>query len=304
MYDYVLSTNARDEVAISEFVLYHLLIGFDFVFVIDHRSVVPIREKLMAELPSEFAQKVLVVRQETDDGGKMDWINRLVLPFVRRTCSRYFMHLDADEFLRLRADIPSVPDLIMSLTPKPDILVLHWHFFGSAGLQVNESPGGHVLPTYTRCSPSLHNHFKSLVSRAVFSDPRYTYDNPHYSAGPGKYTNLLGAGEYGVNLQGLPAEQVFGILIDPRSPCLVEACLHHYVTQSRDVFYRRKVRLSRDDIIGLMRQLSQDVFDEELTKYNEETCTDLADFYEARMRHLLRVPAPRFPPRFPHVPAT
>ena len=205
------------------------------------------------------------------------------------------MHLDADEFLRLRADIPSVPDLIRSLTPKPpDALVLHWHMFGSAGLRRNESPGGHVLPTYTRCPPSLHSHFKSLIIRAVFSDPLYTYDNPHYSTrtGPFKYTNLLGAGEYGVNLSGLPAEQVFGIFIDLRSPCLVEACLYHYVTQSRDVFHRRKVILSRDDVVGLMRPLqSQDVVDEELNKYNEETCTDLADFYEARVRSLLRVPA-------------
>jgi hypothetical protein len=290
MYDYVLSTNARDEVAISEFVLYHLLIGFDFVFVIDHRSVVPIREKLMAELPSEFAQRVLVVRQDTDDGGKMDWINRHVIPFVRRTCSRYFMHLDADEYLRLRADIPSVPDLIRSLTPNPpDVLVLHWHMFGSAGLQVNESPGGHVLPTYTRCSPSLHSHFKGLVSRAVFSDPRYTYDNPHFSTGPFKYTNLLGAGECGVNLPGLSAEHIFGKFVDPRSPFVVEACLNHYDTQSREVFYRRKVRLPRDDIIGLVRPFSPDAIEEELKKNNEETCTDLADFYEARMRHLLRV---------------
>jgi hypothetical protein len=123
----------------------------------------------------------------------------------------------------------------------------------------------------------------------VFSDPRYTYDNPHFSTGPFKYTNLLGAGEYGVNLPGLSAEHIFGKFVDPRSPFVVEACLNHYDTQSREVFYRRKVRLPRDDIIGLVRPFSPDAIEEELKKNNEETCTDLADFYEARMRHLLRV---------------
>ena len=42
----VLFTNARDEQNIKEWVVHHLLLGFDCIYIFDHLSVVPLEEEL------------------------------------------------------------------------------------------------------------------------------------------------------------------------------------------------------------------------------------------------------------------
>lgn len=279
MHKYVISTNARDEPAIAEFVLYHLLVGFDFVFVIDHRSAIPIADELEKRLPVEFLRKTRVVRQDTDGGGKMAWISEHVVPFVRSSCSGYYIHLDADEFFKLRKDFDTVDDMMQSMG-SPDILTLHWRLFGSSGLRSN--PSGRVIPTYTRCSQSLDQHFKSMVSRRVFTDPRYAVVHPHWCYGPFKHVNLVGVGRFGNELPR-DAGAIMRIFADGRRPQDAEACIHHYAIQSLEDLERRKVNRPRDDTLGY-REV--DVRDSVL-QFNDESCTDLADFYDRRMKQIL-----------------
>ena len=91
----MLFTNARDEKHIKEWAAHHLLIGFDHVYIFDHKSTVP--------LTSEFAgfdTRVVVERCELGVPPKIPLMKRAA-EIAANMRADWFIYLDADEFIIL-----------------------------------------------------------------------------------------------------------------------------------------------------------------------------------------------------------
>ena len=43
----ILFTNARDELKLKEWVAHHLLLGFDFIYIFDHKSKIPLKGQFL-----------------------------------------------------------------------------------------------------------------------------------------------------------------------------------------------------------------------------------------------------------------
>lgn len=280
MYDYVLSTNARDEPNISEFVVHHLMLGFDHVFVVDHKSKTPIQHEV-DKLPDIFKSNITVVRHDTDDGRKSDWINKYVVPFALKNCSKYFVHLDADEYIKLRADIANIQELFEA-TGKPDILLLHWRMFGTSGLLTN--PNCHLMPAYTKCDNLLAQACKSFIHRRVFSKKGFSYNHPHWLSNfKATYTNLTGKSVELVH----PDKNFFKTFADTRSPETVEAYINHYAIQSVDCYIKRKIKRVRDDNLKF-RTKTLDIDVENILALHDETeCLSLKTLYHDKLERIL-----------------
>ena len=78
-----LFTNARDEPHIAECVAHHLLLGFDRIHIFDHKSVIPISQKLGTTF-----NRVTVERVENIDGKiKLNLIKRAVDIATKKSAS-------------------------------------------------------------------------------------------------------------------------------------------------------------------------------------------------------------------------
>ena len=93
----ILFTNARDENNIKEWVAHHLLIGFDLIYIFDHKSKKPISDEL-----KNFKKGVVVERCEMDGPIKMQLMMK-ASKIATASGADWMLYLDADEFLILNA---------------------------------------------------------------------------------------------------------------------------------------------------------------------------------------------------------
>jgi hypothetical protein len=89
----VLFTNARDEKNIKEWAVHHLLLGFDYVFIFDHKSKKPIKNMFYG-----FDRRIVVERCEMNNAPKMPLMN-IALKKAKSMRASWFIYLDADEFI-------------------------------------------------------------------------------------------------------------------------------------------------------------------------------------------------------------
>jgi hypothetical protein len=99
--NYILSTNVRDENNILEWIIYHLLLGFDKIVIIDHKSIIPIIKIIQ---PYEWKKKIYVIRREDNGPVKMKFLNEIIVPYMITNCNKYFIHLDADEYIYIKEE--------------------------------------------------------------------------------------------------------------------------------------------------------------------------------------------------------
>ena len=76
-FNYVLSTNVRDENNIIEFIMHHLTLGFDHIYIIDHLSKVKVTDSIKV-LPQKYRTMVSVFRLENPDLVKIKMINNII----------------------------------------------------------------------------------------------------------------------------------------------------------------------------------------------------------------------------------
>ena len=98
----ILFTNARDEKRIKEWAAHHLLIGFNTIYIFDHKSQTPLKDVF-----KNFDKRVVVERCEMNAAPK--------LPLMKRASeiaclmkADWFIYLDADEFIILNIIIESI----------------------------------------------------------------------------------------------------------------------------------------------------------------------------------------------------
>ena len=117
----ILFTNARDEKNIREWAAHHLLLGFDLVYIFDHKSELPLIDEF-----ENFDTRVTVERFEWESPVKIPLINRAIA-IAKQLNAAWMLYLDADEFLILNEfiDVPS----LLNAYPYADSLGINWLFF-------------------------------------------------------------------------------------------------------------------------------------------------------------------------------
>ena len=136
-YDYILSTNVRDENNILEFIIYHIMIGFDKILIIDHLSKNLIINKINI-LPKYYKDKIQVIRFNKEGSHKLHFLNNIIIPYMKQNCNKYFIHLDGDEYINLNNNYSNISSLLKHFN-YPDILNLNWLLFGSNNKEYNDN---------------------------------------------------------------------------------------------------------------------------------------------------------------------
>jgi hypothetical protein len=231
-----LFTNARDEPNIAEWIVHHLLLGFDKIFVFDHLSKIPIASKLTNKL----GPNVIIERVGGDKNIKIPLMKNAAKISEKEHAS-WMLYLDADEFLLLNNC-----DNIKTFLSKynfADALGINWLMFGSSNYKTQ--PKGLITEHFIMSEPLLDQHVKSFVRPEaiinIFNPHNYKIINParYYAA----TNNRMPMG---------PFNKIPKIFINS------DAYIAHYVIQSEEEYYRRKGRLM-DDGSGIKTGLYKDI---------------------------------------------
>ncbi len=236
--NYILSTNARDEKNILEWIIYHLLIGFDKIVIIDHKSIIPIINLIQ---PFEWKHKIHIIRREDEGAVKMLFLNNVIMPYMMLNCNRYFIHLDADEYIYINEN--NIETFLNKYNA--DILTLNWLMFGSNNIEYNNHPNNFLIPTFTKSNDKIDSHFKCFIK--INKNKPFTFTSPHtikYTRqGDTVYTNVMNTKrKYNSPLQ------IKDDLIITESLEKIPGYINHYYIQSKEDYMNRKVNRNRDDI--------------------------------------------------------
>lgn len=222
-----LFVNARDEKHIREWAAHHLLIGFDRIFIFDHKSKVPLKKVF-----KNFDKRVKIIDvSNLNDGVKLTLMAKAI------TISNFFkmdwmIYLDADEYIILNKYI-NIKDLL-SIYNHADSLGINWLFFGSNYLK--KDPDGLIIENYTRSDLFLNDHVKTFVRPSKILR---TSGNPHY------YVMINNDRYFGINnarLRHSYHSNIYNIEYY-KAPIYIA----HYINQSEETYSNRKMILPRDD---------------------------------------------------------
>lgn len=226
-----LFTNARDEKHIREWAAHHLLIGFDYVIIFDHNSIIP-----LTEVFQNFDKRVTVIRYETPPS--QNSIKLTLMEKARKAARKmkvdWFIYLDADEFIILKKNYKGIKHLLNNYNFAHS-LSLNWLMFGSNNL-VND-PDGLILDNYTKSDLILNNHVKTFV-RPFEAKNAVT---PHFYNIRNK-SRMFSLDKF------LDGSEPYSFNTNNKEYYNVPAFIAHYVNQSEETFIKRKCNLPRDDI--------------------------------------------------------
>jgi hypothetical protein len=230
----MLFTNARDEKNIKEWAAHHLLLGFDLIYIFDHKSKIPLKTVF-----SNFDQRVQVERCEMPNKIKLNLMNR-ASKIAKILNVDWMIYLDADEFIILNNKYKGIKHLL-SVYNHADSLGVNWLLFGSNHLK--KDPDGLILENYTKSELFLNDHLKSFVRPSKIIRP----GNPHFYCikDPTRYFGINNT-----NITTLHHSNIYNIEYY-KAPIFIA----HYVNQSEETFTKRKLLLPRDDN-GEHRQLN------------------------------------------------
>ena len=228
-----LFTNARDEKNIKEWAAHHLLLGFDMIYIFDHKSHIPLKKVF-----TDFDKRVIVERCELD--------NPVKLPLMKRAAkisnnygADWMIYLDADEFLVLNGFV-NVSRMLL-YNRHADSLAINWLMFGTNGHKTD--PTGLIIENYTKSEFFLNNHVKTFVRPSQITGAI----NPHYYniINPMRMISinnrLINKHEAHINNWHIEYHKA-------------RAFIAHYVNQSEETYYKRKIALPRDDVNAFRKQ--------------------------------------------------
>ena len=166
----ILFTNCRDENNILEWIVHHKNIGFDFIYIIDHKSIIPIKHIINKNI-----ENIHIERNDNEidkNNNKMVFIDNAI-SYSKKNKYDWMLYLDADEFLILKDD-DNIKSFIFKYK-EYDLVGLNWLYFGNNYYHI--TPKGTILENYTKCQNKFNLHIKSLtkVNKIISNGP-----NPHY----------------------------------------------------------------------------------------------------------------------------
>ena len=219
--------NARDEKNIKEWAAHHLLIGFDFILIFDHKSQIP-----LCNVFSNFDKRVSVIKIDLENGNIKEKLMNNAIVIANRIDLDWFIYLDADEFFILNNRFKGIKHFLNTYS-YADSIGINWVMFGSNNLV--EEPNGLILENYQKSRKNLDQHVKSFVRP---QEAKHS-DNPHYYhiRNPRKMV--------GIDFKLLNYPYCFN-KIDLRFK-QAPAYIAHYVYQSEETYIKRKLNNKGDD---------------------------------------------------------
>jgi hypothetical protein len=271
-YNYILSTNVKDENNILEFILYHLMIGFDKIFIIDHLSKEPVKD-IINKLPDKYKNKIEIFRFNRNGPYKLYFLNDIIIPYMKKNCNKYFIHLDGDEYINLNNNFNTIDEL-MRYYKYPEILCLNWLLFGSNNKENNDNKYKCLIPTYTKCENTIHEHFKIIISSKLNN---YNYINPHMILIKDNNTIYTDINNNKHILNSTKYEHIYNLFRSTytnKNIKKIKTFINHYTIQSKQDYLKRKVKRYRDDK-NENRENSNEIF----KIYNDIEYNNLLPYY-------------------------
>jgi hypothetical protein len=243
----ILFTNARDEKNIKEWVAHHLILGFDLIYIFDHKSIKPISREL-----KNFKKGVIVERCEMEGAIKMPLMLRAA-KIATTSGADWMLYLDADEFLVLNA-FQHVKQMLKYYL-MADSLAINWLMFGTNNHK-NEPEYGLILENYTKSDSLIDKHVKTFVRPSQVVDAI----TPHYFVivNPSRMVSL--------NMKPMVNSKSFNEWSIEYNKC--PAFIAHYVYQSEESYINRKINLPRDDN-SLYREIEENIHGKHNSTENE-----------------------------------
>lgn len=220
----LISTNAKDEHNIHEWIQYHLLLGFDGVLVWDDFSSIPIEY---------HCENVRIIKQHSN---KHDYMTDSVA-YAKRNGFDWIIHLDADEYLYLGMDVRLKEFMKMNANPSIMSVFFPWVLFGSNQINVLGEKGSCIKP-FTKCATKTHQYIKPLARVSMIIGVK----SPHEFIYSQPYTTQNTVLAPSKTLRTFSPVQTREIQPISSNRCFIA----HYRFQSWDLFCQRKGR-TRDD---------------------------------------------------------
>lgn len=228
----ILFTNARNEKNMKEWAAHHLLIGFDSIFIFDHKSEIPLKKVF-----NNFDSRVKIMRCNFDNPVKIRLMN-VAVSISKLLKVDWFLYLDADEFLILN-NYNGIKQMLNNFSFAHS-LSINWLMFGTNNIV--KEPNGLIIENYIKSEPTLNKHVKCFVRPYEVQN----VNNPHYYNV--KNNNKM------YNIDGKKME-LFSYHAFHENKLFfqnVPAYIAHYFYQSEETYVKRKIQLPQDDT-GNMR---------------------------------------------------
>uniref|UniRef100_A0A6C0K399 Glycosyltransferase family 92 protein n=1 Tax=viral metagenome TaxID=1070528 RepID=A0A6C0K399_9ZZZZ len=243
----ILFTNARDEKNIKEWVAHHLILGFDLIYIFDHKSIIPISRDI-----TNFKKGVIVERCEMDGPIKM----HLMLKASKIATSAgadWMLYLDADEFLVLNA-FQHVKQMLKYYL-MADSLAINWLLFGTNNY-IKDPEDGLIIENYTKSDERIDKHVKTFVRPSQVVDAV----TPHY------FVIVNPSRMISINMVSMSNSRSFNEWPIEYNKC--PAFIAHYAYQSEESYIKRKINLPRDDN-NLYRKIEDNIHEKHNSTENE-----------------------------------
>jgi len=231
----ILFTNARDEPNLKEWIAHHLLLGFDFIYIFDHKSKTPLKGNFSGFNKDKF--QVHVERCELN-GAIKDTLITAAARISKKHNYDWMLYLDADEFFVINNNNITNVKQLLSYYPYADSISFNWLLFGT-NYHINE-PAGLIMDNYTRSQPTLNDHLKTFLRPNEFLSP-----NAHRS--DIKNSNKIYHGNGTLLSAVYPPFKSNKHYINPIKFEKSQAFIAHYYVQSEETYNKRKLNLPRDD---------------------------------------------------------
>ena len=267
----ILFTNVRDENNIKEWVAYHLLLGFDFIYIFDHKSQIPLKGQFLNFNKDKF--QVYVSRCELE-GAIKDTLITMAANIATKMNAEWMLYLDADEFLFINNDNIKDVDHMLSYYKHADSVSFNWLMFGSNFHKNN--PNGFLIEDYTRSSEYLNDHLKTFFRPKEFESP-----NAHRSEVKNKLAIYHGNGRLLSKI--FPPYKQNRHYINNIKFKDAQVFIAHYYYQCEEIYLKRKVNLPRDDW-GVFREVNNNIHND----YNDVENTLVRDKHLERVKTYLR----------------
>lgn len=258
----ILFTNARDEKNIREWVAHHLLIGFNLIYVFDHKSKIPLSQEL-----NIFKKGVIVERCELDGPIKMKLMTKAA-QIASGAGADWMLYLDADEFLILN-QFQNVKQLLTRYL-FADSIAINWLLFGTNNHK-KEPTDGLIVENYTKSDLKLDKHVKTFVRPTQVVNAV----TPHY------FVIYEPRRMFSLNMKPMCDSKSFNEWDVKYNTC--SAFIAHYVFQSEESYINRKINLPRDDN-SMFRQMEENIHG----KHNDIENLSVKNKYGERISILLK----------------
>ena len=250
----ILFTNARDEPHLKEWCKFHLLLGFDCIYIFDHLSEPSISHQLF-----DFDPRICIFRINLSSSKvKLKCIN-YAIEFSKAINPDWMLYLDADEFLVLN-EHTSVQDFLNSFPPTADLIGVNWLMFGTNNLIKQPES---IISHFTKSDLKLNQHIKSFVR----PNKIINFPNPH--------TYFVNGTAYNVKKEIIGITPFVHLNTEYYN---VSAYIAHYIYQSEEMYIFRKI--SKPDDLGGIRTFDPNIH----TYYNEVENLSVKEKYSGRLK--------------------